>query len=291
MLYIAGSSRSLITEAIRGEGAYLVDVNGHRFMFDYDERGELAPRDVVSQSIVTQMERTRHPNVYLDMSHLPAQQIRDRFPGIDRTCREFQMDITRDRIPVRPGAHYMIGGVTVDRDGRTTLPGLWAAGEVTSSGLHGANRLASNSLLEGLVFGAHAGRNASSAAAAMPDDYHAPAIEHEVSGRGGRIAGFGRYPQLPDQPDVAGGGRPTRRADAAAGGRDDRQLVPLRLAARVSGSHAVGNCRTCCLVAHLVVRAALRREESRGVHLRTDFPETDNRAMAAAPGLAAEKRF
>ena len=115
VLYIAGSSRSLITEAMRGEGAYLVDVNGDRFMYDYDPRGELAPRDVVSQAIVTQMDKTRHGCVYLDVSHLPAQEIRERFPGIDRTCREFQIDITRDRIPVRPGAHYMIGGVTVDR--------------------------------------------------------------------------------------------------------------------------------------------------------------------------------
>ena len=158
VLYIAGSSRSLITEAMRGEGAYLVDRNGHRFMPDYDQRGELAPRDVVSQAIVSQMEKTRHPNVYLDLTHLGRRpKCAARFPGIAATCAKFGLDITRDRIPVRPGAHYMIGGVTVDLDGRTTVPGLWAAGEVTSSGLHGANRLASNSLLEGLVFGARAG--------------------------------------------------------------------------------------------------------------------------------------
>src|SRR5881275_2466838 len=102
------------------------------------------------------MARTQHPSVYLDLSHLDAEYIRGRFPGIDKLCRGFDLDMTRDPIPVRPGAHYMIGGVTVDRDGRTTLPGLWAAGEVTSTGLHGANRLASNSLLEGLVYGARA---------------------------------------------------------------------------------------------------------------------------------------
>ena len=161
VLYIAGSSRHLITEAMRGEGARLIDRDGHRFMPDYDERGELAPRDVVSQAIVTQMEKTRHPNVYLDLSHLPAELVRARFPGIGAVCAQFGIDITRDPIPVRPGAHYMIGGVTVDQQGRTTIEGLWAAGEVSSSGLHGANRLASNSLLEGLVYGFHAGREAS----------------------------------------------------------------------------------------------------------------------------------
>src|SRR5437763_3679551 len=122
----------------------------------YHHLAELAPRDDVSLAIAAQMAKTQHPNVYLDLSHLDAERIRRRFPGIDRLCRTFDLDITRDPIPVCPGAHYMIGGVTVDLHGRTTLPGLWAAGEVTSSGLHGANRLASNSLLEGLVYGARA---------------------------------------------------------------------------------------------------------------------------------------
>ncbi|MCA9267039.1 MAG: FAD-binding protein, partial [Planctomycetales bacterium] len=132
VLYIAGSSRSLITEATRGEGAHLVDAAGRRFMADYDERLELAPRDVVSQAIVAQMDKTRHPCVYLDMGHLDAAFVRGRFPGIAKICSKFGLDIAADRIPVRPGAHYMIGGVTVDLDGRTTLPGLWAAGEATS---------------------------------------------------------------------------------------------------------------------------------------------------------------
>ena len=120
VLYIAGGSRHLITEAMRGEGAHLVDRHGHRFMPDYDPRGELAPRDVVSRAIVSQMEKTRHPNVYLDLTHLDAERVRARFPGHRRDLREFDLDITRDRIPVRPGAHYMMGGVTVDREGRTT---------------------------------------------------------------------------------------------------------------------------------------------------------------------------
>jgi L-aspartate oxidase len=115
VLYIAGSSRSLITEALRGEGARLVDRTGLRFMPEYDSRAELAPRDVVAHAIVTQMERTAHPCVYLDMTHLDPQFVRNRFPGIAAKCLEFGIDITTDRIPVRPGAHYMIGGVTVDR--------------------------------------------------------------------------------------------------------------------------------------------------------------------------------
>src|ERR1700736_2478133 len=151
--------------------------HGVRFMTEEDPRAELAPRDVVAQAIVRRMERTQHPNVYLDLSHLPAEHVRQRFPGIEKVCRSFGLDITRDLIPVRPGAHYMVGGVTVDPAGRTTLPNLWAAGEVASSGLHGANRLASNSLLEGLVFGAACGRGAADAASRQPDTFTAPALD------------------------------------------------------------------------------------------------------------------
>ena len=183
VLYIAGSSRNLITEAIRGAGAHLVDRNDYRFMPEYDPRAELAPRNIVSRAIVAQMEKTRHPNVYLDLRHLDAAKMRARFPGIAALCSEFGLDLTTDRIPVRPGAHYMIGGVTVDLVGRTTLPGLWAAGEVTSSGLHGANRLASNSLLESIVYGAHAGREASRAALAMSDDFRALPLENNRNRR------------------------------------------------------------------------------------------------------------
>jgi L-aspartate oxidase len=181
VLYIAGGSRSLITEAMRGEGARLIDATGRRFMPDYDERAELAPRDVVSQAIVAQMEKTRQPSVFLDLSHLEAERVRKRFPGIARTCAEFGIDIATDPIPVRPGAHYMVGGVTVDHQGRSTVPGLWAAGEVTSSGLHGANRLASNSLLEGLVYGAHAGAGASALALEESDSFQAIRLENAAT--------------------------------------------------------------------------------------------------------------
>src|SRR5438552_4351237 len=184
VLYVAGSGRFLITEAVRGEGAYLRDKNGVRFMPAEDSRAELAPRDVVARAIVRCMERTQHPNVYLDLTHLDPARVRQRFPGIDKVCKSFGLEITRDRIPARPGAHYMIGGVTTDAEGRTTIPNLWAAGEVTSSGLHGANRLASNSLLEGLVFGASCGRGAAETAAKMPDSFTVPPVSSRFDREG-----------------------------------------------------------------------------------------------------------
>jgi L-aspartate oxidase len=275
VLYIAGGSRSLITEAMRGEGARLIDATGRRFMPDYDERAELAPRDVVSQAIVEQMEKTRQPSVFLDMSHLDADRVRKRFPGITRTCAEFGIDIATDPIPVRPGAHYMIGGVTVDHAGRTTVPGLWAAGEVTSSGLHGANRLASNSLLEGLVYGAHAGAGATESALSARDSFTAVPLENKpaephtepldlVDIRNSlkslmwRAAGVRRSgPQL---------------ADA---GRTIRRWCGYVHARQLNDPHG-WELQNMLTVASLIVEAALAREESRGVHLRTDFPRTDD---------------
>ncbi len=275
VLYIAGSSRSLITEAIRGEGAQLIDAAGRRFMIDYDERAELAPRDIVSRAIVLQMEKTRQPCVYLDLSHLNAEAVRNRFPGIARTCAEFGIDIATDPIPVRPGAHYMIGGATVDAAGRTTLPGLWAAGEVTSSGLHGANRLASNSLLEGLVFGAHAGAGASSAALAEGDSYQAVPLENAavdsptepldlvdirnaLKSLMGRSAGVWRSgPQLGDAADTI------------------RRWCSYVLARQLADPKG-WELQNMLTLASLMVDMATQRTESRGVHLRHDFPGADD---------------
>jgi L-aspartate oxidase len=275
VLYIAGGSRSLITEAMRGEGAQLIDSTGRRFMPDYDERAELAPRDVVSQAIVAQMEKTRQPSVFLDLSHLEPDRVRKRFPGIARTCAEFGIDIATDPIPVRPGAHYMIGGVTVDHQGRTTVPGLWAAGEVTSSGLHGANRLASNSLLEGLVYGAHAGAGASAMALEKLDSYHAIPLENKpvemhsepldladirnsLKSLMWRSAGVRRVgPQL---------------SDAA---RTIRRWCGYVLARQLNDPDG-WELQNMLTVASLMVESALAREESRGVHLRTDFPAMDD---------------
>lgn len=275
VLYIAGSSRSLITEAMRGEGAHLVDATGYRFMQDYDPRGELAPRDIVAQSIVTQMEKTRHPNVYLDVSHMPSDKILARFPGIAATCKQFGIDITVDRIPVRPGAHYMIGGISVDAEGRTTVPGLWAAGEVTSSGLHGANRLASNSLLEGLVFGAHAGRGASEGARRIADDYRVLPMEYPA---------VDPATEPLDLADIrnsltslmwrSAGVR--REGLGLAAARDAIETWSRYVLPQQFNSPEGWELQNMLMVAGLMIHAALRREESRGVHLRTDFPATDD---------------
>ena len=157
-LYVAGASRSLITEAVRGEGAVLVDKAGHRFMPDYDDRAELAPRDIVARGILKQMAKTDHSHVYLDVRPIGVERFSQRFPGIAALLRQFEIDPATRPIPVHPSAHYMVGGVATDRAGRSTLPGLYACGEAACTGLHGANRLASNSLLEGLVLGDLAGR-------------------------------------------------------------------------------------------------------------------------------------
>ncbi len=274
VLYIAGSSRSLITEAVRGEGAHLIDSNGHRFMPEYDSRAELAPRDVVSQSIIRQMEKTKHPNVFLDLSHLDADHVRSRFPGIDEACAKFGLDITSDRIPVRPGAHYMVGGVTVDRQGRTNLPGLWAAGEVTSSGLHGANRLASNSLLEGLVYGAYAGEAASRSAAEGARKMEALPISHPVSNGAesfdvadvrvslkslmGRLVGVQR--------DATG------LREASNSIHSFASYVMSRQFDSVEG----WELQNLLITGFCIVNAAMVRSESRGVHFRSDFPTPDD---------------
>ncbi|MGE3316767.1 MAG: L-aspartate oxidase [Planctomycetaceae bacterium] len=276
VLYIAGSSRHLISEAARGEGAYLKDSTGYRFMADYDDALELAPRDVVSRAITSQMEKTRHPCVYLDLSHLPRERVLARFPHIAKVCSEFGIDITRDLVPVRPGAHYMIGGVTVDENGATTLPGLWAAGEATSSGLHGANRLGSNSLLEGLVFGLRAGREASRRAAAQPDSFTALPLTAE-------------WPELAQDDDhldledlrnslasIMWRNVGIRRDDA--GLREAAEQVGFwdSYVSRREFKEPHGwELQNMLLAARLVISSALARTESRGTHFRSDFPETD----------------
>src|ERR1041384_3677884 len=157
-LYLKNAPRFLLSEALRGEGAYLRNSELLRFMPKYHEMAELAPRDVVARAIVHELEVSpmKDPVVYLDLTHLNEVHVKARFPRIHSTCLQFNIDIATDLIPIRPAAHYSMGGVRTDLDARTSVAGLYAAGEVASTGVHGANRLASNSLLEGLVFGARA---------------------------------------------------------------------------------------------------------------------------------------
>jgi L-aspartate oxidase len=274
VLYIAGGSRSLITEAIRGEGGWLVDRHGVRFMQQYDPRGELAPRDIVSQAIVTQMEKTQHPCVYLDVTHLDPVFVKQRFPGIAAACLKFGIDITRDKIPVRPGAHYMIGGVIVDLQGRTSLPGLWAAGEVSSSGLHGANRLASNSLLEGLVYGAHAGMSASGEALAISDELKTYPLENPVAIPSAEAL---------DLADILNSLKSLMWRNCGVRRDSERLLEALEavdqwrryVLTRQFDDKAGWELQNLLTVARVMIQAALTREESRGVHLRTDYATVD----------------
>ncbi|MEQ1829690.1 MAG: L-aspartate oxidase [Pirellula sp.] len=276
VLYIAGSSRTLITEAMRGDGAYLLDANGNRFMGDYDSRLELAPRDVVSKAIVNQMEKTHTPCVYLTMKHLEPNHVRNRFPGIAKVCAGFGIDIAVDPIPVRPGAHYMIGGCLVDERAATTIPGLWAAGEVTSSGLHGANRLASNSLLEGLVYGAIAGRNAS-AAAVNNEDRQLRVLPIFNAAK--------REPsQTIDLADIRNAVRSLMWRNVGVQRREDRLLEAVHALPQYCSyvlAHDLNSVdgwelQNILSVSLQMASAALARTESRGVHFRTDYPKMDN---------------
>jgi L-aspartate oxidase len=276
VLYVAGSSRYLISEAVRGAGAYLRDKNGVRFMLEEDPRAELATRDVVAQAIVRRMQLTQHPNVYLDLSHLDPVKVRDHFPGIAKVCGEFGLDITRDLIPVRPGAHYMVGGVTVDVHGRTTLPGLWAAGEVTTSGLHGANRLASNSLLEGLVYGTLCGQGAGETAAGMADAFVVPPVQAEF-----RPETSG--PAL-DVADLTNSLRSLMVRHMGimrerAGLLESERTVAFwcRYALRREFTTRAGwELQNLLTIARLMIWSALERTESRGVHFRSDYPRRDD---------------
>ncbi len=285
VLYIAGGARSLITEAVRGAGAHLIDRDGRRFMPEFDPRGELAPRDVVSRAITVVMQRTHHANVFLDLSHLDPDVVRRRFPGMAAICAKFGLDLARDRIPVRPGAHYMIGGVSIDTAGRTSIPGLYAAGEVTSSGLHGANRLASNSLLEGLVYGARAGEAASAEVLA----------EGPPAGEEFRVPPIAESPAVLDQ----GNGTDVAALDLADIRNSLRAVMWRHVGVERTGeslAEALTTVESWCRyvlprqfadpqgwqlqnmleVARLMIRGAIDRAETRGVHFRADHPDTSD---------------
>lgn len=280
-LYVAGASRALITEAVRGEGAYLVDRNGDRFMKDYHESGELASRDIVSRAIVAQIRKTHYTHVYLDVRHLQSGQFKERFPQLAKLLIEFDIDCSKDLIPIHPAAHYMIGGVDVDLDGRTSLEGLFAVGEASCTGLHGANRLGSNSLLEGLAFGARAG--AVAARAAKQNHCTFPLkLEHKVPPS--------TRTEL-DINDVKSSLRSLmwrnvgieREGERLEETREiigfwtryvmDKTFNPADLGPAAASGWEVQNMLTVCA---LIANASYTRTESRGAHYRLDYPLRDD---------------
>jgi len=289
-LALDGAPRFLLSEALRGEGAILRNHQGEAFARRYDDRGELAPRDIVARAIVAEMERTGARWMYLDLSHLKADFLRERFPNIFETCLRYGLDLTKDQLPVSPAAHYVMGGVGTDTRGRTTLAGLYAAGEVACTGVHGANRLASNSLLEGLVFGARAG------AAAIEDSFSRPphrlVFTPQLRQRIEMLQMTGRSPVAQHHSESA----PVEfelsewRLDPRIKNRvqevmwrkvglirraDDLRGAIEELAA-MAGEKINERTRNFVTLAKLMAEAALWREESRGGHFREDFPARDD---------------
>ena len=266
-LYIKGAPRFLLSEALRGEGAYLRNMALERFMPKYHELAELAPRDVVARAIAHEIELAGAAEavVYLDLTHLPAERVRTRFPRIYKTCLEYKIDIATDLIPIRPAAHYAMGGVKTDLDGRTTLPGLYAAGECACTGVHGANRLASNSLLEGLVYGARAARTM--AAECKESVAHATTQPSASSGDAERADAVLRKVQTLMWRDV-GVVREGSRLRAVIA-----ELEALRPEVATRPTRRAWEAANVLDTGLLIARSALAREESRGAHYRTDYPE------------------
>ena len=259
-LDVPGAPRFLLSEALRGEGAELLNKDGERFMTRYEPAGELASRDLVSRAIVREQHRTGAP-IYLSMARLDPEWTRSRFPTIAAACRTVGLDLGVDRIPVGPAAHYVMGGVETDLWGRTTVPGLYAAGEVACTGVHGANRLASNSLLEGLVFGARAAQ----AMLLPPEVPGVPSVPSVPK------VGFGR---VPGEEHVRG------LMWNSVGLWREEALLRTAIEALDEWYAALGDDRgriaALVTAGRLMARAALRREETRGSHARADFPSRDD---------------
>ncbi len=273
VLKAPGAPRFLLSEALRGEGAHLVNAAGERFMLREDPAGELAPRDRVARAIAREVERTGE-SVYLSLGHLSPDFVHERFPAISAVCRAAGLDLARDRLTIGPAAHYFMGGIETDLDARTSIPGLFAAGEVAASGVHGANRLASNSLLEGLVFGARAAR-AMRAWARSGDAAGGPA---PGSDSGAPVALPVAPGEIEDLMWRDAGLFRDRAGLEAARDRLDEAWCALSPALASEGTLDAAGWQTVSrlVVARLVVRAALWREESRGAHFRTDFPARDD---------------
>jgi L-aspartate oxidase len=265
-LRLPGVPAFLISEAVRGEGALLRDESGRRFMPDYHPQAELAPRDVVARAIVTEMARSGSDRVYLDVTHLPPEKVSARFPQIYRFCLDHELDITRQPIPVSPAAHYMMGGVRTNTWGETNLAGLYACGETACMGLHGANRLASNSLLETVVFAKRVVQRTldspNTPTPAAPDARPLSSAALAEAPRPDRAAlqalMWEKVGIVREGPSLSGAARLLAAWEASLPAPCDRP------------SHELANLT---LLGRLVTEAALEREESRGAHYRRDFPE------------------
>jgi L-aspartate oxidase len=264
----------LITEALRGEGAYLRNASGERFMLQYDERGELASRDVVVRAMVAEMRRDGTDHVYLDARHLEAGWLQERFPRVSAGLAEHGLDLATELIPVSPVCHYFIGGVVTDEWGRTTVPGLYASGEVASTGVHGANRLASNSLLEGLVFSDRVVRDLDRYVGRLGEDVRRLRFDlpEATAGGTGSDAAAARRRLTGVMTDKVG---VLRRADDLRAGLDELGALTTDLHFGQMGAdeYEVLNLLT---LGTQIAKCALLREESRGVHLRDDCPERDD---------------
>ncbi|MGO4747465.1 FAD-binding protein, partial [Streptomyces sp. 2MCAF27] len=285
----AEGQQPLVSEAVRGEGAYLVDADGVRFMQGQHELAELAPRDIVAKGILRRMLEQSAEHMYLDARHFGARMWEHRFPTILAACRAHGIDPVTEPIPVAPAAHYASGGVRTDLGGRTTVPGLYACGEVACTGVHGANRLASNSLLEGLVFAERIAEDITSPITSAPTSQARQALQARQTPEAATGLATGEGPLLPPearygiQRIMTAGAGVLRSAESLARAAAQLERVHDEAAEtlRRDGKTAEPGVDTweatnLLLVARVLVAAALRREETRGCHWREDRPDRDD---------------